>query len=77
MRHPLGDSELDVGTDFSSDELGPDAAAFLEAVLGHELSLRPRVRCVVTGSARTPRRSAATRSRARARSRAKRAARRP
>ena len=76
MRHPLGDSERDLGTDFSTNELGPDAAAFLEAVLGHELSLRPRVRCVVTGSTRTARRSAATRARAQARSRAKRSARR-
>lgn len=32
--------------------LGPDAEAFLDALLAHELTLRPRVRCVVTGWAR-------------------------
>jgi len=30
--------------------LSPDAQAFLDAVLEHELTLRRRVRCVVTAS---------------------------
>lgn len=73
MRHPLGDNlDLDGDHDRDAHELGADAAAFLEAVLEHEMSLRPRIRCVVTGPARSARRSAAVRARARARLRSKR-----
>ena len=56
MRHRHG-LDNDVDLDGHGNAMGPDAQAFLAAVLAHELSLRSRVRGVVTGSARAARRS--------------------
>ena len=70
MRHPHGhddDVDLDLEVEGRANAMGPDAQAFLDAVIAHELSLRSRVRCLVTGSARSARRSLAMRARARAR----------
>ncbi len=77
MRHPHGhddDDDVELDLDAHGNAMGPDAQAFLDAVLAYELSLRSRVRCVVTGSARSARRSLAMRARARARLRTARSA---
>jgi hypothetical protein len=54
MRRPFGFGPAgdDLGLDLRPNAIGSDAQSFLEAILEHELSLRSRVRCVVTGSAR-------------------------